>query len=116
MEFARLFTRSEAERALPLVKRIVADILEGARRIRAMEEDDPDLPGLRADVEENLGELQSLGCYFKDGNFSVGLVDFPAQIDGETVFLCWRSDEDRLGWYHGIEDGYRGRKPLPERS
>ena len=56
-----------------------------------------------------------MGCFFKDWNFSIGLVDFPTVIDGETVFLCWRSDEGQLGWYHRIEEGYQGRRPLPER-
>ncbi|HET6452521.1 MAG TPA: DUF2203 domain-containing protein [Spirochaetia bacterium] len=113
MEFTRLFTRSEAESALPLVKQIVADILEGARRMRETDESDQARAGLEENLAENIRELESLGCYYKDWNFSVGLVDFPARIEGETVFLCWRSDEDRLAWYHGLEDGYRGRKPLP---
>jgi hypothetical protein len=116
MEFKRLFTRREAESALPLVKQIVADILETARRIREMDENDAGLPRRQRDLEENVHELEAMGCFFKDWNFSVGLVDFPAEIDGETVFLCWRSDESRLGWYHRIEDGYQGRRPLPESS
>ena len=114
MEFKRLFTRQEAESTLPLVRQIVADILETGRRIQAAEENDDDVRDLEAALEEHLGELTAMGCYFKDWNFSVGLVDFPAVVNGETVFLCWRSDEDELGWYHGIEEGYQGRKPLPE--
>jgi hypothetical protein len=114
MEFQRLFTRQEAERALPLVRRIVADILEKAAGIRALGGDDERLPGLEAELQEYLQELEEMGCFFKDWNFSVGLVDFPAVIDGETVFLCWRSDESELGWYHRLEDGYQGRRPLPK--
>ncbi len=116
MQFKRLFTPREAQSALPLVRRIVTDILETAGRIRALEEGAAELPPLQEEVEEHLRELESIGCYFKDWNFSVGLVDFPAVIDGETVFLCWRSDEDELAWYHRIEDGYQGRKPLPRTS
>ena len=115
MEFKRLFTREQAESTLPLVRRIVADILETGQAIRELGEGDSELPSLQADLEEHLRELEEMGCYFKDWNFSVGLVDFPAVIDGETVFLCWRSDEDRLGWYHRINDGYQGRRPLPAR-
>ncbi|MGA2763978.1 MAG: DUF2203 domain-containing protein [Spirochaetia bacterium] len=114
MEFKRLFTRAEAESTLPLVRQIVTDILEKGRRIRELEEDD-ELPRQQAELEEHLRELEEMGCYFKDWNFSIGLVDFPTVIDGETVFLCWRSDEGQLGWYHRIEDGYQGRRPLPER-
>ena len=114
MEFKRLFTRAEAESTLPLVRQIVTDILETGRKVRELEEDD-ELPRLQAELEEHLRELEEMGCYFKDWNFSIGLVDFPTEIDGETVFLCWRSDEGQLGWYHRIEDGYQGRRPLPER-
>jgi hypothetical protein len=116
MEFKRLFTRREAESALPLVRQIVDDVLETARKIRELEEEDDELPGLQAQLEEHLQELEGMGCFFKDWNFSIGLVDFPAVIDGETVFLCWRSDESELAWYHPIEEGYQGRRPLPEAS
>lgn len=113
MEFKRLFTREEAERTLPLVRQIVEDILSTARRIRELPRDDDQAPRLEAELQEHLLELESMGCYYKDWNFSVGLVDFPGIVDGETVFLCWRSDESELAWYHRIEDGFRGRKPLP---
>ncbi len=116
MEFKRLFTPREAQNTLPLVRRIVTDILETARRIRELPEDNAELPGLQGELEENLREIESIGCFFKDWDFSVGLVDFPAMIDGETVFLCWRSDEDELAWYHRIEEGYQGRKPLPKQG
>jgi len=43
-----------------------------------------------------------------------GLVDFPALHRGETVLLCWRLGEDEIGWWHRIEDGFAGRRPLAE--
>ncbi len=116
MEFKRTFTREEAESALPLVRSIVADILRTAGTIRGREESDPAVPRLQAELEENIRELEAIGCFFKDWNFNLGLVDFPAVIDGQTVFLCWRSDEPGLGWYHGVEEGYQGRKPLPKKT
>jgi len=116
MDFKRLFTPGEAEKTLPLVRKIVADVLDTGRRIRELdnEEDADELPALEAELEEHLRELESIGCFYKDWNFSIGLVDFPAEIDGETVFLCWRSDESELGWYHPMEEGYQGRRPLPK--
>jgi hypothetical protein len=114
MRFKKLFTRREAESSLPLVRRIVADALETARKIRALDEGDPAVSRLQTELEEHMRELEEMGCYFKDWNFSVGLVDFPAVIDGETVFLCWRSDESTLDWYHSVEEGYGGRKRLPD--
>jgi hypothetical protein len=114
MEFKRLFTPSDAERTLPLVRQIVSDVLETGRRIRELgsEENADELPTLEAELEEHLRELEAIGCFYKDWNFTVGLVDFPAEIDGETVFLCWRSDEPELGWYHPMDQGYQGRRPL----
>ena len=112
MEFKRLFTPREAESALPLVRQIVADVLSTAQKIRALGEDDEDMPRLKAELEETVLELESMGCFFKDWNFSVGLVDFPAVIEGETVFLCWRSDESELAWYHPVEEGFQGRRRL----
>ena len=114
MDFKRLFTPTDAERTLPLVRQIVADVLETGRRIRELdrEADAGEIADLEAELEEHLRELESIGCFYKDWNFSIGLVDFPAEIDGETVFLCWRSDESELGWYHPVEEGYQGRRPL----
>jgi hypothetical protein len=116
IEFKRLFTPRQAESALPLVRQIVADILQKAGRIRELDENDDEQARLQAEMEEHLLELESMGCFFKDWNFSIGLVDFPAVIDGETVFLCWRSDEDELAWYHPVQEGYQGRRRLPKAS
>ena len=82
MEFRRLFTRDEAENTLPLVRQIVADILETGQKIRTLEENDRELPRLESELEEHLRELESLGCYYKDWNFSVGLVDFSSRCRG----------------------------------
>ncbi|MGA2479886.1 MAG: DUF2203 domain-containing protein [Spirochaetia bacterium] len=116
MEFKRVFTQQEAESTLPLVRQIVADILATAAKIREAGESSDTLPRLEEDLREHLQEIEEIGCFFKDGNFSAGLVDFPAVIDGEIVFLCWRSDENELGWYHPIEEGFQGRRPLPKPS
>ncbi|MGZ4152325.1 MAG: DUF2203 family protein [Actinomycetota bacterium] len=41
-----------------------------------------------------------------------GLVDFPAEVDGNPVYLCWRVGEDRVAWYHGRNAGFASRRPL----
>jgi hypothetical protein len=58
-------------------------------------------------------ELDALGLQVKD--LDRGLIDFPAQhpASGETVLLCWELGEDSVAYWHGLEDGYAGRKPLP---
>ena len=113
MKFSRLFTRTEAEQTLPLVRRIVHDILESASQARELDESDPERDEILRTIQDLFEELEEIGCFYKDWSFSVGLVDFPATIDGELVFLCWRSDEPELAWYHPIEEGYAGRRPLP---
>jgi hypothetical protein len=113
MEFKRLFTRSEAESTFPLVRQIVGDILATAGRVRGLAEDDPEVPRLQDELAAQVRELEEMGCFYKDWNFTIGLVDFPSVIDGETVFLCWRSDEPSLAWYHPVDEGFQGRRPLP---
>ena len=115
-DFPRLFSVTEAQRTLPLVRSIVQDILDlgaQARDVVSGRTDEFTIEGLQDRLREHLSELAGIGCYYKDWNFRIGLVDFPALIDGEVVFLCWRSDEPELRYYHRIEDGYAGRRPLP---
>ncbi len=115
-EFPRLFTVTEAQRTLPLVRAIVRDVLDlgaQAREVLSGRVGEPTIDELQDQLREHLAELAGIGCYYKDWNFQVGLIDFPALIDGEVVFLCWRSDEPELRYYHRIEDGYAGRRPLP---
>jgi len=63
---------------------------------------------LRATVEE----IQQTGCVVKD--LDEGLVDFPCLREGEAVYLCWKLGEQRIEYWHGIDEGFAGRKPLDE--
>jgi hypothetical protein len=115
------FTPSEAKRTLPLVKRIVKDILDTSKEIRLLADDlggeiknNPVIEKMADDINSFIQEIEEIGCHYKDWNFTIGLVDFPAVIDGEEVFLCWRSDEDEIRYYHGIDAGYAGRKLIPK--
>lgn len=62
-------------------------------------------------VRETLGQLRLLGVEVKDPR--TGLLDFPAERDGEAVLLCWRVGEPEVAWWHGEDEGFAGRKPLP---
>jgi hypothetical protein len=119
--FQRTFTPLEATRTLPLVKQIVGDILAKGKEQRALVEDEgPETVEtedrksvLEAELAELFKELEELGCSFRDWGFEIGLVDFPSEIDGRPVLLCWRSDEPAVSFYHAPDAGYAGRKPIP---
>jgi len=116
------FTPVEARNTLPLVERIVKDILDTSREMRLFAEElddeyikyDPRIKKMVEDINDFMGELEEIGCFYKDWNFTIGLVDFPAIINNREVMLCWRSDEDEIKYYHDIEAGYSGRKLIPE--
>ncbi len=66
----------------------------------------------REGVAQALERLERLGVLVKDADR--GLVDFPAlREDGEEVLLCWQVGEDEIAYWHGLEEGFAGRKPLP---
>ncbi len=117
----RLFTPIQANQTLPLVRRIVADILGKARELRALGRvagkerpvDRQTVTDLETEIAGLITELELLGCQYKDWGFEAGLVDFPSRLDGKRVLLCWRSDEDSVAHYHGEADGFAGRRPIP---
>ncbi|MCL4278719.1 MAG: DUF2203 family protein [Ignavibacteriaceae bacterium] len=116
----KYFTPSEAKKTLPLVKKIVQDILDSSKEMRLIADDiggevekDPRIQKLADNIDDFMKELEEIGCYFKDWNFQIGLVDFPSIINGKEVFLCWRSDEEDILYYHEVDTGFAGRKLIP---
>lgn len=63
---------------------------------------------LKAAIEQ----VQELGCVVKD--LDIGLVDFPTLFRGVEVYLCWKLGEPNIEYWHGVEEGFRGRKPIDE--
>lgn len=61
-------------------------------------------------VKENYQRIQEIGCLLKDLN--MGLIDFPTLYQGREVYLCWRLGEPRIEFWHGVDEGFRGRKPI----
>lgn len=96
----RFFSFEEANRTLPLVRRIVADITE---EYRAPDRDEERLQAL---VEE----LHEIGCYFK--GFGEGLVDWYSYFADRPVLLCWKEGEPEIEWWHHVEAGFAGRQPI----
>ena len=116
----KYFTPAEARRTLPLVKNIVQDILDTTKGMRLLADEivnnvegDDRIKKMASDVDKFMNELEEIGCYFKDWNFRIGLVDFPGLIDGREVFFCWKSDEEDIEFYHELDEGFSGRKPIP---
>ena len=78
----------------------------------------PDVSAVAAEVQQAstelvavVDELQGLGVQVKD--LDRGLVDFPCLHRGSEVLLCWELGEDEVAYWHGTEEGYAGRRPLP---
>ena len=126
----QLFTVDHANRTLPLVRRIVEDVVREHRRWQeAIVELDllvsgvsADLPDPRAaalekeiqsiakEIDLFQAELESLGIQLKDRR--IGLIDFPSELDGRRVLLCWRLGESSVQFWHDESSGYAGRQPL----
>jgi len=127
----KLFTLAEAERTLPLVRRIVEDLTAEYPRWRAaVARFDLLTGGARADwgetqelvaareevarhaerISRYLEELEAVGCVFK--GFEAGLVDFCSLRDDRPIFLCWRLGEERITHWHEIDAGFGGRQPI----
>jgi len=125
----KFFTVDEANQTLPLVRRIVGDIVSTHQRLlglideyRAYDPDSEVLKARRRELEEEMreltdrvngfvAELGEIGAEFKD--FEDGLVDFHGRLDGRAVLLCWKLGEESVEWWHELEAGYRGRQRLP---
>jgi len=129
----RHFTPEEAnaelEHVRPLVEQLVAERKEHSLALERQEELEGKIRGngggippaqlaeATAEVDavarrlaKLVDEIAGHGAEVKD--LDTGLIDFPALRNGETVLLCWRLGEDEIGWYHGLDDGFAGRRPL----
>ena len=122
------FTPAQANSMLPLVRRIVSDLVGDYRRwqeaVHAFElqcaaahVDDArqtslqrEVQRLAGEIQHYLGELAALGVECR--GLEDGLVDFPGEVDGEPACLCWKLGEPAVEWWHRPEAGFAGRQPL----
>ena len=128
----RIFSVEEANRMLPLVRAIVSDLVRLTNEITdrrhrlnhllaGRERDVEDVyseelaeveRGVQRDTQrlrEYVEELRQLGVEPKGGD---GLVDFPAEMDGRPVYLCWKLGEPEVLFWHEVNAGFAGRQPL----
>jgi len=124
-----LYTPEEANAALPLVRAIVADVVDLERRVDAatrayndlkarIEKPQTELNDARRELGELVeqrdhceSELEDLGVRL--GDAARGICDFPAELDGAPVYLCWELGEARVEYFHARDEGFAGRQPLP---
>ena len=122
----RLFSLDHANRTLPLVSRIVEEIVdldqtrarlyrEAKKRVASGCLEDAarlqdEIQEIAFRQDECAGELRRIGCELKDP--SLGLVDFPARLGDRVVYLCWKLGEDKIGHWHEIDAGFPGRQPI----
>jgi hypothetical protein len=130
----RYFTPSEANELLVEVRPLAESLVEHRQGMRLAAERrarltariagnggdlDPQEPGELDEqfqresqaVTQAAERLERLGVLVKD--LDIGLVDFPALHKGEEVLLCWQVGEDEVAHWHGVDEGFAGRKPLP---
>ena len=132
----RYFTLVQARAALPAVGRSIREAVQAkthyAEAEKAIQElvqrilmrggvqvDTDAAEAWKSQLDSNAQALKSamerieeMGVLVKD--LEVGLVDFPTLFRGEEVYLCWRMDENDIDYWHGINEGFRGRRPIDQ--
>ena len=130
----RSFTLEEAQSLLPVLESLLRTAIDGKKLIEAVDAELQDLAhrvflsgGLLVNivlvarrkaerektiqrVKDTLAEIDATGVQVKD--LDIGLLDFPCQVEGRTVLLCWKLGENGITHWHGVEEGFAGRKPL----
>ena len=120
----RVFTLEHANRALPFVKRVVADIVKQHRKVCALEdkchirrpsvsreEHDRIRDQYKVELERLRGladELSSVGCRLRD--WQRGVIDFRSVYQGREVELCWCLGQERVEYWHEVDEGFPCRR------
>lgn len=123
-----LYSVSEANALLPYVRTLVASMLEAREAILSLQ---PELwsviqaavfnGGSKSasnvtryilTIQDAIRKLQSLNIIVKDVN--TGLLDFPAERDGQLIYLCWLYDEPSVQFWHHVDTGFAGRQRIDE--
>jgi hypothetical protein len=133
----RTFTLDEAQSLLPILESLLRAAIDGKKLIEEVEAEMQALNhriflngGTHVNVvsvarrkaertkaeqraKDALAEIDSIGVQVKD--LDIGLLDFPCQVEGRVVLLCWRMGEPSITHWHSTEEGFAGRKPIDER-
>jgi hypothetical protein len=133
---ARYFTLSEAQALLPGVENLIRQAMALKADYQAADTEMKDISrtimmsggsqvnhgkvvGIKARKDSSLEllkqvleRLQDSGCLIKD--LDIGLLDFPTLYRGNEVYLCWRLGEEQIEWWHGVDEGFKGRKKIDD--
>jgi hypothetical protein len=133
----KTFTLDEAQALLPVLESLLKRAIEGKKAAEAIEGRLQELNrkiflsgGLFVDIarvrrqraaleshvqaaKDSVAEIDAIGVQVKD--LETGLLDFPCQVNGEIVLLCWKLGEGRIDYWHSVEAGFRGRQLIDER-
>ncbi len=133
---SKVFTVEQADGLLPSLEAVLREMDHRSLRLREVLElivdaeeywgeriADPDVGGrekygdllrerddVQASLHEDIERIAALGAVLKD--YQQGLVDFYGYVEGRLVFLCWQRGESALRFYHPLEGGFAGRRPL----
>jgi hypothetical protein len=133
----RSFTLEEAQSLLAVLESLLRTAIDGKKLIETVDAELQDLAhrvflsgGLLVNiiqvarrkaerektiqrVKDTLAEIDSTGVQVKD--LDIGLLDFPCQVEGRTVLLCWKLGETGITHWHDTSEGFAGRKPIDEK-
>ncbi len=133
----RSFTFDEAQSLLPVLESLLRTAIDGKKLIEAVDAEFQELAhqvflsgGLLVNivqvarrkaerektihrVKDALAEIDATGVQVKD--LDIGLLDFPCEVEGRTVLLCWKLGETGITHWHGTDEGFAGRKPIDEK-
>ena len=128
MDEERIFTVAEAQSLLPRLRTLLEELSQEWKRISAL---NPEIQKARDNAPLNgyskfgveyvesvshlmslIHEIKDMGVLLKDAD--KGLCDFPYIKGGRMVYLCWQLGEDAIRYWHDVETGFAGRKPLDE--
>lgn len=134
---SRTFTLKEAQELLPVLELLLRKASDSKKRIEEIDKEFQQLNqrimlhgGLQVDIvpfarlraerdklsqhiNDTLAEIAATGVQVKD--VEIGLLDFPCVVEGRVVLLCWKLGEDSITQWHGVDEGFRGRKPITEK-
>jgi hypothetical protein len=126
-EFAKLFTVEEANELIPRLEVLVRNLQTQAKRAREraaqavkdaggsadleqLARSDPLIRAAMREMSKAAEQINGFGCLLKD--IDLGLIDFPGEVEGEVVFLCWQYGEPQVPAWHPVDQGFAARRPL----